>query len=151
MNHIIRWDPFKELDDLRNRLTGVFGRTSSPQGSGQRESMTVAEWAPLVDITENDQEYLIKAELPEVRKEDVKVTVEQGVLTITGERKFEKEEKGRRYHRVERSYGSFARSFSVPDDADPSKVIAEFKDGILKVHLTKSEQTRPRQIEVQVN
>jgi HSP20 family protein len=151
MNHITRWDPFKELDDLRNRLTGVFGRTSSPPGSGQRESMTVAEWAPLVDITENDQEYLIKAELPEVRKEDVKVTVEQGVLTITGERKFEKEEKGHRYHRVERSYGSFARSFSVPDDADPSKVNAEFKDGVLKVHLTKSEQTRPRQIEVQVN
>ena len=151
MNTLTRWDPFKELDDLRQRFNTAFGRQPVQRNTTQEESLTVPEWAPLVDITEDEKEYLIKAELPEVRKEDVKVTVEQGVLTITGERKFEKEEKGRKYHRVERSYGSFVRSFSVPDDADPTKVNAEFKDGVLKVHLVKSEQARPRQIEVKVN
>lgn len=151
MNTLTRWDPFKELDDLRQRFNTAFGRQPVQRNTAQEESLTVPEWAPLVDITEDEKEYLIKAELPEVRKEDVKVTVEQGVLTITGERKFEKEEKGRKYHRVERSYGSFVRSFSVPDDADPTKVNAEFKDGVLKVHLIKSEQARPRQIEVMVN
>ncbi len=150
MNHLTRWDPFKELEELRNRFSTAFTRAAAQPASG-KESMTVAEWSPLVDITEDDKEYLIKAELPEVKKDDVKVTVEQGVLTITGERKFEKDEKSTKYHRIERSYGSFVRSFSVPDDSDPSKVVAEFKDGILKVHLTKSEQARPRQVEVKVS
>ena len=112
--------------------------------------MTVAQWSPLVDIAEDDQEYLIKAELPEVKKEDVKVTVENGTLTIAGERKFEKDEKNKKHHRVERSYGSFVRSFSVPDDADDSKVNAEFKDGLLKVRLMKSEKAKPKSIEVKV-
>ena len=112
--------------------------------------MTVAEWSPLVDISENDQEYLIKAELPEVRKEDVKITAEKGTLTIMGERKFEKEETGRKYHRVERAYGSFGRSFSLPEDASPAKVSAEFKDGVLVVHLVKDEKAKPQQIEVKV-
>jgi len=112
--------------------------------------MAVAEWAPLVDISEDDQEYLIKAELPEVKKEDVKVTAEEGTLTITGERKFAKEEKGKKYHRVERAYGSFERNFSFPDDANPAKVSAEFKDGVLSVHLAKTEKAKPQQIEVRV-
>ena len=109
-----------------------------------------AQWAPLVDISEDDKEYLIKAELPEVKKEDVKVTAEEGTLTIMGERKFEKEEKGKKYHRVERSYGSFGRSFTFPDDASPDKVSAEFKDGMLTVHLAKTEKAKPQQIEVKV-
>ena len=112
--------------------------------------MAVAEWAPLVDISEDDKEYLIKAELPEVKKEDVKVTAEQGTLTIMGERKFEKEEKGKKYHRVERCYGSFGRSFSLPDDASPGKVSAEFKDGVLTVHLAKDEKAKPQYVEVKV-
>jgi len=110
----------------------------------------VPDWAPLVDIVEDDKEYLIKAELPEVRKEDVKVTVEGGTLTISGERKSEKEEKGRKFRRIERYYGRFERSFSVPDDADDSKVAADFRDGVLRVHLAKSEKARPKQIEVNV-
>jgi len=112
--------------------------------------MAVAEWAPLVDISEDDTEYLIKAELPEVKKENVKVTAEEGTLTITGERKFEKEEKNKKYHRVERAYGSFVRNFSLPDDASPAKVSAEFKDGVLTVHLGKTEKAKPQQIEVKV-
>src|SRR5437867_10277801 len=133
MNALTRWNPFKDLDELENRLSTFFGQAPVRRQNGEQESLTVAEWVPLVDITEDDKEYLIKAELPEVKKDDVKVTVENGVLSITGERKFEKEEKDKRYHRIERSYGSFLRSFALPDDADDTKVNAEFKDGVLFV------------------
>ena len=117
---------------------------------GQEVPMRVADWAPLVDISEDPKEYVIKAELPEVKKEDVKITLEDGMLTITGDRKFEKEENGKKYHRVERAYGSFLRTFSLPDDASPGNVSADFKDGVLKVHLTKDEKARPQQIEVKL-
>jgi HSP20 family protein len=113
--------------------------------------VTVPEWAPAVDIIEDDKEYLIKVELPEVRKDDVKVTVECGTLSISGERKTEKEEKNRKFHRIERHYGRFLRSFSLPEDAEEGKVNAEFKDGVLRVHLAKSEKALPKQIEVKVS
>jgi HSP20 family protein len=113
--------------------------------------MAVAEWSPLVDISEDGKEYRIKVELPEVKKEDVKVTAEEGTLTIMGERKFEQEEKGRKYHRVERAYGSFGRTFSLPDDVSPNKVSAEFKDGVLTVHLMKDEKAKPQEIEVKIS
>jgi HSP20 family protein len=109
------------------------------------------EWAPLVDIVEEDKEYLLKAELPEIRKEDLNVTVERGMLAISGERKFEKEEQKRKYHRVERSYGNFVRSFALPEDADGSKIEAEFKDGILLVHIPKSETAKPKAIDVKIS
>ena len=149
MNVITRWDPSREMEELQNRLSNLFGRTPARLAEGKEESITVAEWAPLVDITEDDKEYIIKTELPEVKKEDVKVAVENGLLTIVGERKFEKEE-NKKYHRVERVYGKFVRSFIVPDAVDADKVSAEFKDGVLKVHLPKSEKTKPKQIEVKV-
>ena len=139
------------MEDIHDRLFTLFKNTQPRNGSGEQESLTVSEWTPLVDITEDDKEYLIKAELPEVKKEEVKVTVENGLLTISGERKIEKEEKGKRYHRVERAYGSFVRSFSLPDDADGNKVNAEFKEGVLRVHLAKSEHTKPKQIDVKVS
>jgi HSP20 family protein len=150
MNAMTRWDPFKELEDLQNRLSTLFGRAPVRKDGGKEEAMTIAEWAPLVDISEDDKEYLIKAELPEVKKEDVKVTVQDDVLTISGERTLEKEEKGKKYHRVERAYGSFARSFTLPEDADAAKVNAEFKDGVLKVRLGKSEKAKPKSIEVKL-
>ena len=150
MNTITRWDPFKELDDLQTRLSTMFGRAPVRKDSGKEEAMTIAEWAPLVDISEDEKEYLIKAELPEVKKEDVKVAVQDDVLTISGERTLEKEEKGKKYHRVERAYGIFSRSFTLPEDADPSNVNAEFKDGVLKVHLAKSEKAKPKSIDVKV-
>ena len=103
-----------------------------------------------MDVSEDDKEYVIKAEIPEVKKEDVKVMVQDGVLVIQGERKQEKEEKGKKFHRIERTYGTFVRSFAVPDDADETKVMAEFKDGMLTVHLPKSEKAKPRAIEVKV-
>ena len=150
MTTLTRWDPFKELDELQNRLSTLFGRAPVRKDGGREEAMTLAEWAPLVDIIEEEKEYRIKAELPEVNKSDVKVTVQDDVLTIAGERTFEKEDTGRKYHRVERAYGSFARSFTLPEDADAAKVNADFKDGVLIVHLPKSEKARPKSIEVKV-
>lgn len=146
-----RWDPFKDMEELTARLAPWFGGTERRPSEGQNENLTVAEWSPLVDITEDEKEYLIKVELPEVKKEDVKVTVENGRLAIAGERKFEKEEKDRKYHRIERSYGSFLRSFTLPDAASAESVVAEFKDGVLKVHLPKTEKVRPKSVEVKVS
>jgi len=147
---LTRWDPFKEMSELHSRLNSLLGVAPSRPMDGKEEVMTVAEWSPLVDIVEDEQEYLIKAELPELRRENVKVTVENGVLSISGERKYEMEEKGKRYHRVERAYGRFYRSFAVPDDADPEKVGAEFKDGLLTVRLAKTEKAKPKTIDVKV-
>jgi HSP20 family protein len=145
---IVRWDPFRELEDMSERLNRVFARPSV-RNTG-KENLTVADWMPTVDISETEGEYLIKAELPEVRKEDVKVTVENGVLTLQGERRQEKEEKGKRFHRVERSYGSFVRSFSLPESVDDGAVKAEYKDGVLNLHLPKSEKVKPKAIDVKV-
>lgn len=144
------WDPFKELEDMQRRLSTMFGRAPVRKDGDKQEAMTVAEWAPLVDISEDEKEYLIKAELPEIKKEEVKVTVQDDVLTIAGERKYEKEEKGKKFHRIERAYGSFERSFTLPEDADAAKVVADFKDGILKIHLPKSEKAKPKSVEVKV-
>ena len=151
MNALTRWNQLRQLEALQHGLGSLFSRAPAQWPEGQEEPLAVAEWTPLVDISEDDQEYRIKVELPEVKKEDVKVTAEQGTLIIMGERKFEKEEKGRKYHRVERAYGSFGRSFSLPDDASPAKVSAEFKDGVLTVHLVKDEKAKPQQVEVKVS
>jgi len=153
MNALIRWNPFREMEETQRRMSSLFDWNPFRRGNltAEDENITVPEWAPLVDIAEDDKEYLIKVELPEVQKEDVKVTVENGTLAISGERKAEKEQKGRKFHRVERYYGQFERNFSIPDDAEADSVKAEFKDGVLRVHLAKSEKARPKQIEVKVN
>jgi HSP20 family protein len=152
MNALKRWNHLKEMETFQHGLEGLLRRSSVHWPEGQEEPpMAVAEWSPLVDISENDNEYRIKAELPEVKKEDVKVTAEAGTLTIMGERKFEQEEKGRRFHRIERAYGTFGRTFSLPDDANPARVTAEFKDGVLTVHLVKDEKAKPLQVEVKVS
>jgi HSP20 family protein len=137
MNPLTRWNQMIE----RHSLGKLFSRSRVHCLEGHGESMRVAEWIPLVEISEDAKGYLIKAELPQVKKEDVKITMEDGTLTITGDRKFEKNSK--KNHRVERAYGKFAYSFSLPDDASPAKVTAEFKDGVLKVHLAKSEKANP--------
>ena len=113
--------------------------------------MNPADWMPAVDITEDEKEYVISADLPELNKDDIKVTMERGLLTLSGERKMEKKENTKKYHRVERVYGSFARSFTMPDDGDSSSVRADCKDGVLKIRIAKSEAAKPKQIEVKVN
>lgn len=158
MNTLLRWDPisrtrwspYKDQHEFENRLATMLGAQETT-GNGGKEALTVTQWSPLVDITEEEKEYLIKAELPDMKTEDVRLTVENGVLTISGERKFEKEEKGRKYHRIERAYGSFVRSFSLPEDANGSKVTADFKNGVLRVHLPKSVKATPKAIEITVS
>ncbi|OGS95118.1 MAG: heat-shock protein Hsp20 [Gallionellales bacterium RIFCSPLOWO2_02_FULL_57_47] len=148
--HLVKWDPFRELEDVSTRLNRIFGRTAA-RGEAGRELLKVADWMPSVDISETAASYLIKAEIPGVNKEDIKVTIQDGMLTIQGERKHEKEEKDKKFHRIERSYGSFVRSFSVPDDADESAVKAEFNDGMLNVTLPKSEKAKAKAINISVS
>jgi len=139
------------METFQHNLDSLLRHSSTLHPGTQPETVAAPEWSPLVDISEDANEYLIKAELPEVRKEDVKVTAEAGTLTIMGERKFENGEQGKKYHRVERAYGTFGRTFSLPADASPAKVSAEFKDGVLTVHLVKDEKAKPQQIEVKVS
>ena len=146
-----RLNPFGELERMQQQLGSLFGLMPLRGNGGREEALTTTEWTPLVDITEDEKEYLVKAELPELKREEVTVRVENGVLVLSGERKFEKDEKHKKYHRVERAYGSFTRSFSLPDDADAARVNAEFKDGVLKVHLLKNPNARPKVIDIKVN
>lgn len=145
-----KWHPIKELEDVSRRLSHLLGRSHVPIES-DREMLEMADWTPSVDISETDTTYLLKGEIPGVKKEDVRVSIQDGMLTIAGERKMEKEAKDEKLHRIERSYGSFMRSFCVPDDADESAIKAEFKDGILNVTLPKSVAAKPSAIEVSVS
>lgn len=143
------WDPFREMEDLSTRMNRLFGLTRFA-GNGERELLATNDWAPSCDISETDTEYRIHAELPNVKKEDVRVTLEDGVLTIQGERREEKEQKDVRVHRRELSYGHFMRRFTMPDDADDAKVDATFKDGMLNVSIarTKAKVTKAKEIAV---
>lgn len=146
---LVRWDPFSDFDAFFNRMMPrSFSRWPRmlPTGDGGRE----LEWSPSADISETDKEYLIRAELPAVRKEDVKVTVDGGMITIEGERKQRKEEKEERYHRVESFYGSFSRSFSLPDDIDDKSIKCDSGDGVLTVHIPKMKVTPSKPIEIKV-
>ena len=147
--NLIKWDPSSELEEISNRLNRIFGRTPAPAKSSQ-ELLTIADWSPTTDVSETDEAYLIKAEIPGVTKEDVKVFIQDGMLTMQGERRMEKEEKGKKHHRIERSYGEFMRSFRMPDDADEATVKAEFKDGMLNVTLNKTVKAGTRAIDVAV-
>jgi HSP20 family protein len=152
MNKLITWNPLQEMEEAQNRLSTFFGGIPTfpirfPKNGG---SFKLADWSPLVDITEDDHEYLFKADLPEMKKDDVKVTIENGILYISGERRAEKEEKKKKFHRLERFFGTFERRFTVPEDADPTKIVAEFRDGVLQVHLPKRPMPKPKTFEVKV-
>ena len=143
---LTRWEPFREMDELLKGFSPFLGRM--PMG---RPDEGMKEFMPLADIVEREKEYLIKVDLPEVRKEDVKVLFDDGVLTIKGERKVEKDEKGDKVHRTERFYGMFERSFVLPEDVDVTAIRAESKDGVLTVHMPRMavEKARPVSINVQ--
>jgi HSP20 family protein len=144
---LIKWQPFGDFDDAFSRLMpgllARFPRVSADNGNR-------FEWAPSADISETDSEYLIRAELPAVRKEDVKVTLDEGMITISGERKENKETKDEKFHRVESFRGAFSRSFSVPDNIDEKEIRAESKDGVLTVHLPKARASTSKAVEVKV-
>jgi len=141
-----RGDSGQEMADMLDRYMRAVGHPRA----GSQEVIATGDWAPRVDIAETDKAFEIKAEIPEVNKGDVKVTVHNGVLTIQGERKQEKEEKGKKFHRVERYYGSFTRSFTLPDNVDETKISALFKDGVLNLQIQKTEEAKPKSIEVKV-
>lgn len=147
---ITRWDPFRDLDEMSGRLNRLFARSELSR-LPPNALLANADFSPAVDISETAEEYLIKAELPDVQKENLKVSVEEGVLRISGERKQEKEEKNKKYHIVERSYGSFMRAFQLPSAIDESKVVAEFKEGMLNVRVPKTERATPKSVEIKVS
>ena len=145
---LIRWEPFRELDDFMTRFNPYYGCRTAVAEAGKPGA---ASWAPAANISETSAEYLIKAELPEVSKEDVKVTVDDGVITISGERRNELDHKDEKRHRIESFYGSFSRSFRLPEDADVGAIQAESRNGVLKVRVPKQPAAHPRTVEVQVN
>ena len=147
--NLTRYDPFRDLELLASRLNRVIGPTFPP-GAAVDEGMRFGDWAPAMDVEETDKEYLIKADLPAIPKDDVKIRIEEGVLTVEGERKQEKEEKGRKFHRIERSYGKFVRRMALPTDVDQQQIVADFKEGVLQVRLPKKATAAPRSVEVKV-
>src|SRR4030095_16058707 len=152
MNTLITWNQLREMEEAtQNRFNRFLGGFPNRIGSGEtHSSLTVADWSPEVDISQDDREYLLKADLPEMKKDDVRVTVEDGVRSLSGERKSEKEDHKRRFHRIERAVGNFRRSFTLPEDADSTKVTAEFRDGVLKIHLPTTTKARSKALEVKV-
>ena len=140
--NITRWDPFSDMEEIMKQYNRSLAKHPSHEG------MLRADWAPAVDITENDKEFLIKAELPEVKKEDINIDVNNGILTLSGERYSETRDEKK--HRIERSYGSFSRSFSLPDNVNESGISAESKDGMLYLHLPKTEAEKPKKIKVHI-
>jgi len=144
---VIKWEPFRDVDDVFDRF---FAETMRRWPRTATANRAVQDWAPAADVSETEAEYLIKADLPEVRKEDVSITVQDGVLTLSGERKQEKRDESERLHRVERFYGSFARRFALPENADEQGITAESRDGVILIHIPKVKvvQPQPRQIEI---
>jgi len=141
--NLMRWDPYREVSSLQDRLNRAFG------GRTERDDeMQLAAWAPPVDIAEEKDRILITAELPGFQENEIEIQTENGMLTLRGERKFEKETDGKSYHRVERSYGQFVRSFSLPNNVDREKIQATFRDGLLQVELPKREDAKPRTIKI---
>ena len=140
---LIRWNPLGELDDLFARF---------PRGLHPRSTIVTegVDWRPAANITENDKEYTIKADLPEVKKEDIDVTVREGVLTLSGERRYEKSTEDEKEHRRETFHGTFERSFSVPENVDVDAIKADTKDGVLIVHLPKKAVTKPESVSIKV-
>ena len=143
---VVRWDPFRDLNVLQDRMNRLFedaGRTWRTD-----EPSATTTWSPAVDIFETEGEIVVKAELPGMDRKDITLHLEKNILTVRGERRFEKETKEENYHRIERSYGGFSRTFSIPATVDDEQIRAEYKDGVLKIVLPKKEQAKPKQIRI---
>jgi len=148
---IVRWlDPFRDLTSIQERMNQIFEDALS-RTRGRDEGLRTGMWTPAVDIYEKNDSVVVKAEIPGVEKEQISVEVKDGILTLRGERKFERDVKEESYHRIERSYGTFLRSFSLPVSVDQEKVKATFRDGVLEVELPKKEQAKPKQVKVDIS
>jgi HSP20 family protein len=150
---LIKWEPLRDIEDMFERYSRSLGAPFVRPSDFARPSELLAngEWSPRVDISENEGSFQIKAEVPGVRKDDVKVTLENGVLTLQGERHQEHEEKGLRFHRVERSYGNFIRSFTLPNNVDAQQLKAHFHDGLLEVEIPKTPEAQTSSISIPVD
>jgi HSP20 family protein len=151
MTNLIHWNPLRELSDISNCFSGLMNRGSFFNDEVGEPATVRADWMPVVDISEDDSTYRIEAEVPGIAREDIQVTVDQGTLSLSGERKSQEGESKGQVHRTERCYGSFRRNFRLPEDAEADTVKAEFKNGLLRVTVAKAEQPKPRQIEVKVS
>ena len=147
---IVRFEPFRELVTLQDRMNRLFSESYRAQQGPEDDWALGGTWAPAVDIYEHENNIVIKAELPGVDPKDVDIRLDNSVLTVTGERKLDNEVKKENYHRVERSYGAFTRSFTLPTTVDPSGIKAEYRDGVLRVTLPKREEAKPKQIQISV-
>ena len=149
---IKKWKPLKDLELLQKRLDKFFEDPFFPLASRFfEESLMEGEWQPAVDISEDKNNFYINAEIPGMKKEDIKIEIQGDQLVISGERKLEKEEKKENYHRIERYYGNFCRSFVLPDTVAKDKISATYKDGILQIKLPKTEKAKPKAIEIKVD
>ena len=144
--NLVTWDPYRELSTLQDRVNRIFG--GSPMRRDRDEEMSVGAWIPPVDIVEEKDRILLTAELPGFQEKDIEVQMEGGVLTLRGERKTETEKEGRTFHRMERSYGQFVRSFTLPNNVDRENIKARFNNGLLEIELPKREEAKPRQIKI---
>ena len=151
MSSIIRWEPFRELSTLHDRMTRLFNEAAGRVGTPEGVDLTAGLWNPAVDVYETNDSIVMKADLPDVKQNEVDVSIEGNTLTIKGERKREKEVNEKSYYRSERTYRSFLRSFTLPGTVDPEKIEATFTNGVLKLTLPKREETKPKQIKVKVN
>lgn len=147
---LIRWDPFREMSALQERMNRLFSDVRA-QAPVRGEEIVQGAWVPAVDIFETNEAIVLKAELPGITAQDISVEVKDNTLTLKGENKFEKEVKEENYHRVERSYGSFQRAFTLPGTIHQEKVKAKFKDGILEITLPKVEEAKPKQVKVEIS
>ncbi len=146
--NIVRYDPFRELRGLQDEMNRLFSSSFSRSNAGEGDQIMRGAWNPSVDIFENQNQIVLEAELPGIKPEDVEISIENNVLTLHGERKFEKKDEGDNFHRVERSYGSFTRSFTLPPTVSSENAIAEFENGVLRLTLAKREEAKPRRIEI---
>ena len=141
-----RWDPFRDLNILQDRMNRLF--EAAGRGYGSDEPASTTSWSPAVDIFETEGDIVVKAELPGMDRKDIALNLENNVLTLRGDRRFEKETKEENYHRIERAYGGFSRSFSIPATVDEERIRADYKDGVLKILLPKKEQAKPKHIRI---
>jgi HSP20 family protein len=144
---IIRWDPFRDVVTLRERMNRMFEDVFSGRAEEGKE-LTTSTWAPSVDIFETEKELVLTAEIPGIDEKDVEIKIEDNTLSLKGERKFEKETKEENYHRIERSYGSFYRAFTLPNSIDPDRIQATHENGVLKITMPKRDELQPRKVKI---
>jgi HSP20 family protein len=148
--NLVKYDPFREMRSLQDEVNRLFSSSFS-RGGNDDNDLTRGSWSPSVDIYENKDQIVLEAELPGMKSEDVDISIENNLLTIHGERKFEKKAEGDNFHRVERSYGAFTRSFTLPPTVSSENAQAEFENGVLRLTLAKREEAKPRRIEIKAN